>query len=67
MSIFPETPPDQVDRLQQFRIDHPDITVMPPATFGSLWSAHRDGIVLCTERELSVLLDRLEWMTGFLP
>jgi hypothetical protein len=55
---------DQAVRLENFAADHPDITVLKP-DYGNgalVWSAHRDGLVLCAEPDLKVLLDRLDWL-----
>jgi hypothetical protein len=53
---------DQVERLRSFQAGHPDIEVRHPdyPRGALLWSAHRDGLVLCCESELKALLDRCE-------
>jgi hypothetical protein len=62
MTSFPEPPPDQVERLQAFLVAHPGITVKLPASPDGPWAAYRDGVVICCERELKALLDRVEWI-----
>jgi hypothetical protein len=62
--MFPQLPDDQVVRLRMFRAAHPDITITEPAQPDGLWAARRAGLVLCCERELGDLLDRLEWLLG---
>ena len=57
---FPVT--DQVPRLEQYKQDHPDIEIRSPQRHSALWSAHRDGVVLCAEYHLEHLLDRLDWL-----
>ncbi|MGH3154954.1 MAG: hypothetical protein ACRDNF_00035 [Streptosporangiaceae bacterium] len=51
-------------RLLAFEATHPDITIQRPdyPAGAVMWSAHRDGIVLCAEHELRVLMDRLGWL-----
>jgi hypothetical protein len=53
---------DQVIRRQRFEQDHPDIEIRPPnyPCGTHHWSAHRNGMVLCSAFELSSLLDSLK-------
>jgi hypothetical protein len=54
---------DQVPRLEQFKGEHPEITIRTPLDSGSgAWSAARDGVVLTVQYDLRRLLDKLEWM-----
>jgi hypothetical protein len=57
---------DQVPRLQAFEATHSDVTIQRPDYLqgARLWSAHRDGVVLCAHDELRALLDHLDWLVG---
>lgn len=50
--------------MLKFRKDHPEIEIRNPdyPAGAVMWSAHRDGVILCAEFELRVLLDRCEWL-----
>lgn len=52
---------DQVRWLRAFEQDHLDIEIRPPDYLSGarLWSAHRNGVVLCAEFELSSVFDSL--------
>ena len=54
---------DQVERLRRFETEHPGILIVSPDSLDALWSAHRDGRVLCAEYRLGKLLDELETLT----
>jgi hypothetical protein len=51
---------DQVPRLVRFREEHPDIRIIPPGRTCISWTAHRRGVLLAQDIELSGLLDKLE-------
>lgn len=55
---------DQVARLADFQGAHPDIRIDAPdyEHGGISWSAQRDGLILCVETELQVLLNHLDWL-----
>jgi hypothetical protein len=57
---------DQVARLEQWKARHPDVDIQNPdyPRGGQLWFARRGGEVLCSEYELRVLLDHLDWLTA---
>jgi hypothetical protein len=57
---------DQVARLESWKQAHPDVSIQPPdyASGGLLWFARRGGEVLCSEYELRVLLDHLDWLAA---
>jgi hypothetical protein len=54
---------DQVGRLEKFRADHPEITIVPPSKGTSpFWVAMRSGERLADAYWLEQLLDELEQM-----
>jgi hypothetical protein len=57
---------DQVARLEQWKAGHPDVAIQNPdyPNGGQLWFARRGSDVLCSEYELGVLLDHLDWLTA---
>jgi hypothetical protein len=57
-------PGDPVMRRQRFEAAHPGITITPPETHASLWTARQDGKILASDYQLGGLLDALEWLTG---
>jgi hypothetical protein len=55
---------DQVARLEQWKARHPDVQIQNPdyPSGGQLWIARSGSEVLCSEYELRVLLDHLDWL-----
>jgi hypothetical protein len=53
---------DAVARRQRFEETHPDVTISPPETHASLWTARRDGKILATGYHLCDLMDTLDWV-----
>ena len=51
---------DQVPRRRAFEAAHPGITITPPRSRTSRWTARQDGQVIAREYELRDLLDKLE-------
>ena len=53
-------------RRQRFEGAHPGITITPPETHASLWTARdrEGGKLLASGYQLGELLDALDWLTG---
>jgi hypothetical protein len=58
---------DPVARRRRFEEAHPDVTISPPETHASLWTARQDGKILASGYQLGHLLDALGWLTGEEP
>ena len=50
---------DQVPRLQAFEETHPEITIIRPANYSSVWVARRDDELLVSRMDLEPFLDVL--------
>ena len=53
-------PPDQVRRLERYRLEHPDVGLQPPGADSAVWRAFRDGNLFAYGFTLLVFLERLE-------
>ena len=53
---------DALVRRRQFEATHPEITISPPETHASLWTASRDGKILASGYMLGDLMDALDWV-----
>jgi hypothetical protein len=56
----PLGPPEQVQRLERYRQEHPDIAIWPPGPDSAVWRAFRDGNLIAYGFTLMVFLERLE-------
>jgi len=54
--------PDDLKRRRLFEAAHPDVTISPPETHASPWTARREGKILAAEYQLGDLLDSLKWL-----
>jgi hypothetical protein len=55
---------DAVLRRKRFERAYPQVVITPPGIDTCLWAAHRDGALLATGYQLSVLLDTLGRLLG---
>jgi hypothetical protein len=52
--------PEQVRRLERYRLEHPGVEIQPPGADSAVWRAFRDGNLIAYGFTLMVFLDRLE-------
>jgi hypothetical protein len=63
---FPDSPDDLLlqQRRRAFEAAHPDVTITPPETHASMWTARQFGSILASDYQLGALLGTLEWLLG---